>query len=37
LCGIMDKEHYDALEIAYRKIIDAYFMFKIWNGVKKKR
>ena len=29
LCGIMDKEHYDALEIAYRKIIDAYFMFKI--------
>lgn len=29
LCGIMDKEHYDALEAPYRKIIDAYFIFKI--------
>jgi hypothetical protein len=28
LCGIMDKEHYDALERPLQKIIDAYFSFK---------
>ena len=28
LCGIMDREHYDALERPLQKIIDAYFSFK---------
>jgi len=28
LCGIMDKEHYDALEHQLQKIIDSYFSFK---------
>jgi hypothetical protein len=28
LCGIMDKEHYDALEKPLRNVIDSYFSFK---------
>lgn len=28
LCGIMDREHYDALEHQLQKIIDSYFSFK---------
>lgn len=28
LCGIMDKEHYDGLELPLQKIIDAYYSFK---------
>lgn len=28
LCGIMDKEHYDALEPQLCKVIDSYFSFK---------
>jgi hypothetical protein len=28
LCGIMDKEHYDALENPLRGVIDSYFSFK---------
>lgn len=28
LCGIMDREHYDALEHQLQKVIDAYFSFK---------
>lgn len=28
LCGIMDREHYDALERQLQKVIDSYFSFK---------
>ena len=28
LCGIMDVEHYDALEWQQQKVIDSYFSFK---------
>ena len=28
LCGIMDKEHYDALEKPLRNVIDSYYSFK---------
>lgn len=28
LCGIMDKEHYDALENQLQKVIDSYFSFR---------
>lgn len=28
LCGIMDKEYYDALELPLQKIVDAYYSFK---------
>lgn len=28
LCGIMDREHYDALESALQKVIDSYFSFE---------
>ena len=28
LCGIMDKEHYDGLELQLQKVIDCYFSFK---------
>lgn len=29
LCGIMDREHYDALEAPLRKLIDCYFTFEM--------
>ena len=28
LCGIMDRDHYDALEKPLRNVIDSYFSFK---------
>jgi hypothetical protein len=29
LCGIMDREHYDALEYALQKVIDSYFTLEM--------